>query len=466
MVNKMTAQSSPWMKRPGVKQVWLPSRPGKNVMGKDSYANVVKDGYAIQVNIPTIKVHSVGNGWLYRSVVATFADHRSTEFMFESLTKDAMGNFMVRRMGNKKILITFASESEMRWFIDKHNNQRLYWFTTVEPWSVRVAEEQVVFICNSDFSCHEKEYEQSQSSLRVEEDDNVDRDEAIRSLGVGSADSISFIEETQKARNGHGVGNCCLQILGGEESNRKDTTTEVLRAPLIGNQIHAKAGLDSSVAPGSGLVQGVNHDSGPGPLGPVSFPFEVVLGVSRVNIVGEPLGKFTSDTHMDLIQDRWISAPTGMEISELNGHLLQNLLIGADKNHLVDENAGSAQVGANGTQHTTEAPTGMEISDRRISAPTGMVISELNGHLLKNPLIAADKDHLVDENAGSAQVGGNGTQHITEASSMPDFREDGRQRKRGRPRKNKPVALAVLFLQEAVLDGSQIWLPFLKWRFV
>ncbi|GAB2274613.1 hypothetical protein Dimus_009382 [Dionaea muscipula] len=77
-----TAKPLPLSKRmrPVVKQVWIPRKERLNLSAKDSYANMVKNGSARQEDIPSIRIHSIGNGWLYRSAVATFADHRPTDY--------------------------------------------------------------------------------------------------------------------------------------------------------------------------------------------------------------------------------------------------------------------------------------------------------------------------------------------------------------------------------------------------
>ncbi|GAB2280739.1 hypothetical protein Dimus_015365 [Dionaea muscipula] len=111
-------------------------RKGEYSKDKLSCNNVGKTDFERMTRTPTVRVETIGNGWLYRSAVATFANFRSTDSLFESFMNDSSGNFVVRRLGNKKALITFLSEAKMKSFIEQHNNQSFYWFRTVEPWSV------------------------------------------------------------------------------------------------------------------------------------------------------------------------------------------------------------------------------------------------------------------------------------------------------------------------------------------
>ncbi|GAB2285570.1 hypothetical protein Dimus_020016 [Dionaea muscipula] len=86
-----------------------------------------------------VKVHSIGNGWLYRSVVATFVDSPRPKILLESFIKEEGNKVMVRRMGIKQVLVTFPSKDAMSELLgDK------------QKW---VAEEQSVYICNSCANC-------------------------------------------------------------------------------------------------------------------------------------------------------------------------------------------------------------------------------------------------------------------------------------------------------------------------
>ncbi|GAB2281439.1 hypothetical protein Dimus_016027 [Dionaea muscipula] len=77
-----------------------------------------------------VKVNSIGNGWLYRSVVATFADYPRPDALFESFVKEEGCNVTIRRMGNKQILVSFPSNDAIRWLA--------FWFSSVVPWSVNM----------------------------------------------------------------------------------------------------------------------------------------------------------------------------------------------------------------------------------------------------------------------------------------------------------------------------------------
>ncbi|GAB2270373.1 hypothetical protein Dimus_005276 [Dionaea muscipula] len=175
-----------------------------------------------------VKVHSIGNGWLYKSVIATFAEYRTQDLMFESFMSGIRGLLSVRRMGSKKVLITFSSEAEMKMFIEDHPSGGSYWFDSVTPWSVKTdcnfgrevwlscygvpstrlefAEEQAVFICNSNFrcqcACHGKEIEQACSPRMNEEDDDVEEGGLTQLEGGGGSegdrDSTSLWEEEMR----------------------------------------------------------------------------------------------------------------------------------------------------------------------------------------------------------------------------------------------------------------------------
>ncbi|GAB2295402.1 hypothetical protein Dimus_029573 [Dionaea muscipula] len=136
-LGKNQGSRPPWKGRKGAKQVWLPVRRDLPPKGIGTSAEVAIKGPGTQEKVPMVRVETVGNGWLYRSAVATFAEDRSTEFLFESFMNNNSGRyFITRRLDNKKVLITFQSEEEMTSFIEQHNNQNFYWFRSVEPWSV------------------------------------------------------------------------------------------------------------------------------------------------------------------------------------------------------------------------------------------------------------------------------------------------------------------------------------------
>ncbi|GAB2290110.1 hypothetical protein Dimus_024398, partial [Dionaea muscipula] len=125
-----------WSDRVRVKQVWVPVRKELSPLPHEPSDRMAGIGSEMRTMLPMVKVNSIGNGWLHRSVVAEFANHRSTEFMFVSFMENSEGNFNILRMGGKKVLITFSSEMEMNAFIDQHNQQKLYRFDSVAPWFV------------------------------------------------------------------------------------------------------------------------------------------------------------------------------------------------------------------------------------------------------------------------------------------------------------------------------------------
>ncbi|GAB2276503.1 hypothetical protein Dimus_011225, partial [Dionaea muscipula] len=169
---------------------------------QDSYASVVARGGSLQDDLPTVKVQSIGNGWLYKSVVATFTDQRTQDLMFDSFISKIKGILVVRRLGFKKILISFISEAE----IDEGEVLNVDDDTARCSFVIRVAEEQVVFICNSNFSCqcscYGKEDERVQSPKTNMEEDDVNDGEAARASHDGNDSWQSFIAETHEPNGG------------------------------------------------------------------------------------------------------------------------------------------------------------------------------------------------------------------------------------------------------------------------
>ncbi|GAB2277368.1 hypothetical protein Dimus_012071, partial [Dionaea muscipula] len=54
---------------------------------RESFANVAKYGGSTSEALPVVKGVCSGNGWLYRSVVATLRDNRTSDIMLESFVK-------------------------------------------------------------------------------------------------------------------------------------------------------------------------------------------------------------------------------------------------------------------------------------------------------------------------------------------------------------------------------------------
>ncbi|GAB2289630.1 hypothetical protein Dimus_023938, partial [Dionaea muscipula] len=177
---------------------------------RSSFAQAMKTGGQSQEFAYVVKGFPAGNGWLYRSVVATFDDHQNSDTLLRSFIMQERGDVSVRRLGCKRILITFPSEERMTSFTTttrvkgriglslwkfgpstriavlkgKYGCAAMGFLFTlgmllVVGWKsfvIRVAEEQSVFICNSDFNrgylCHKGDDEQSApGSLRRENDD-------------------------------------------------------------------------------------------------------------------------------------------------------------------------------------------------------------------------------------------------------------------------------------------------------
>ncbi|GAB2270966.1 hypothetical protein Dimus_005823 [Dionaea muscipula] len=112
---------------------WVPK-----LSERSSYANVVKYDSVSKTEIPTIKGVSYGNGWLHRSAVASLRDHRSSEDMIDSYMEGGRDNTIVRRMGNKQLLLTYQTEALMNQCIEKHNKEGSQWFTSLKSWSVNL----------------------------------------------------------------------------------------------------------------------------------------------------------------------------------------------------------------------------------------------------------------------------------------------------------------------------------------
>ncbi|GAB2282959.1 hypothetical protein Dimus_039571 [Dionaea muscipula] len=252
----------------------------------DSSVYVVKHGPSSTPSLPSVRGFSLGNAWLYRSVVATFGNHRNPDAMFESFMKTEGGNVTVRRLGRSKVLITFPHEGNMKTFIDQHTKEESFWFKDVVPWSaalefdfgrevwlscygvpvhawnvgtfsaianfwgevlnidedtarcvrydigkvkvytknaavinsqmilrvgwrsfkIRVAEEQAVFICNSEFNCmcachgveDEQPAEDEQTCSATQNRSNASAFNVVRGCSSGSDDECgrSFIEDS------------------------------------------------------------------------------------------------------------------------------------------------------------------------------------------------------------------------------------------------------------------------------
>ncbi|GAB2294135.1 hypothetical protein Dimus_028354 [Dionaea muscipula] len=217
-----------------------------------SYATVIKRGGQLNDSIPVLRGIPIGNGWLYRSIVATFGDHRNSESLLGSFTDQHKGEVIVRRLGPKTILITLllrkrglaellrntSARLEYKYVLSHRStlgevlqveddianytrcdigkvkistsipsaiNHQMKLVVGWKTFVIRIAEEQSTFICNSNFSCgclcHRREDEQISSVGLEGDDDDVDRsienriseveEDNSRLLIAGSRDDIN-----------------------------------------------------------------------------------------------------------------------------------------------------------------------------------------------------------------------------------------------------------------------------------
>ncbi|GAB2276871.1 hypothetical protein Dimus_011582 [Dionaea muscipula] len=148
--NRQITRNGSWA-RPQLKKKWVPintptgtrrrapsSGSGGLTRKETSYVDAVRGTAPRQTipDIPIIKGACVGNGWLYRSAVATFKDDTSLGASFNCFTKEDRGIVDTRQLGNKQVLITFQSldllnqapEDKQRWLERR--------FHSFNPWSV------------------------------------------------------------------------------------------------------------------------------------------------------------------------------------------------------------------------------------------------------------------------------------------------------------------------------------------
>ncbi|GAB2281176.1 hypothetical protein Dimus_015779 [Dionaea muscipula] len=140
-------------------------------------------------------------GGLWQRKDNNVTKHHSTEYLLDLFA--AKGNFLVRRMGNRKTEFSFGREVWLScygvpvhaWNVSTFCRIGRYWGEVVQkmrimdgsiPFDIRVAEEQALFICNSDFrcgcTCHGWEDEQLQYAEEDEDDDDVAGEAADRSV--------------------------------------------------------------------------------------------------------------------------------------------------------------------------------------------------------------------------------------------------------------------------------------------
>ncbi|GAB2271174.1 hypothetical protein Dimus_006018 [Dionaea muscipula] len=104
-------------------------------VGQESYVNVVRGDGGTNDLTPTVRVETIGNRWLYRSAVANFAEHRDLKWLLESFVKAEGNDVIVRRLGRRKVLLTFPVEDTMKEFVKMHTDNESHWFTSVIPWT-------------------------------------------------------------------------------------------------------------------------------------------------------------------------------------------------------------------------------------------------------------------------------------------------------------------------------------------
>ncbi|KAH7841329.1 hypothetical protein Vadar_028489 [Vaccinium darrowii] len=106
-----------------------------------SYAQAVNNNPAVSVAkqqpYKSIKIQSSGNGWLFRSAIATLRRRRSMEELRKDFTKENFPITDVRSMGGRFTLLTF-SNCESRDELIKSDGFQL-WFDSIKPWNGEVA---------------------------------------------------------------------------------------------------------------------------------------------------------------------------------------------------------------------------------------------------------------------------------------------------------------------------------------
>ncbi|GAB2299651.1 hypothetical protein Dimus_033710 [Dionaea muscipula] len=114
------------------------SREDKSFKGSRSFADAVRGGSIQGKDLPMVRVNSIGNGWLYRSAVATFGDNCVTDCTLESFMQQADKDILFRRLGNKQVLLTFPSKERMDHYMDNQQSMGNQWFSSISPWNVNL----------------------------------------------------------------------------------------------------------------------------------------------------------------------------------------------------------------------------------------------------------------------------------------------------------------------------------------
>ncbi|GAB2266400.1 Serine arginine-rich splicing factor 2, partial [Dionaea muscipula] len=270
-----------------------PLREGMSYRANGSYANMVKKGFIQGKNVPMIRVDTIGNGRLYRSVVASFAEHRSTEYLFKSFMTAAEGNFLVKRMGNKKkecnvgreVWLTCYGVLVHAWNVSTFCRIGSYWgeVVLVEEDTAKCARVDVgkvkiithhmdvinqrmrLMVGSTLFNIRVAE---EQASSDGNEDDDVEGETEGRPVEDGRSVSVSFITNSQDNSCVHreGSGEGLLQDAEDEESRMSGLPGIEEEAHLLGSLRHRDAGNE-----------GLGHSTGLGPVRPMNTFTGLVL---------------------------------------------------------------------------------------------------------------------------------------------------------------------------------------------
>ncbi|GAB2269222.1 hypothetical protein Dimus_004150 [Dionaea muscipula] len=222
--------------RPAGDQVWILVKKENLSKAQYLYADVVKKGPVPMEVIPSIIVETIVNGWLYRSAVRRSQNIDLLILCFNPLWRTLRAILLLEeweatryfchigKVWGTVIQIDEDTAKCSRFVVGKVKvstttrsviNQEMRLVVGTKPFVIRIAEEQAVFICNSDFRCgcmcHVKEDEQSCTPVLAEEDDDVAGGGDGLHLDNSDDDLRSFITEIIESR---GV------ILEGEESQR------------------------------------------------------------------------------------------------------------------------------------------------------------------------------------------------------------------------------------------------------
>lgn len=127
-----------WNKR---QQAMTNTKRGKEVWRKKGIAETSRQGEKrnIKVNNPvtkdhlgSIKVHTAGNGWLFRSAVAKISKLVSAEDLEHVFSLEGIQEVQIKATGGRHVIITF-SNVEIRDSVTK-KDWMSNWFEVIKPW--------------------------------------------------------------------------------------------------------------------------------------------------------------------------------------------------------------------------------------------------------------------------------------------------------------------------------------------